>query len=125
MSRKTIIRVLAGSSSAILMITAGLHTSAYPGVAHAIGTAQLSSILAGAFKGAWILFSVYLILPGIAVLPFTFRIRPSSRAVLGICSAFLAAMLIVLFIFVGVFIGSILLSVATALILAATVLTEG
>jgi hypothetical protein len=124
MSRKAIVRWLAGAGSAILMITAVLHTSGYSEVAHAVGTAQLSPMLAGVFKGAWILFSVYMILPAVVMLPFAFRSRPSSRGVVGVCAAFLAAMDIVLIIFVGVFIGSILLSVATVLILAAAVLSE-
>ena len=118
-------KIFTAIGSAILLATAVFHASGYPQIVRATSTASFSPFPVAAFRASWVLFSSYLFPIGILVLLFAFRPPPSSKAVLGVCSALLAMMLVVLLVYVGAFSGAILLGLGTIAVIAAAMLIEG
>lgn len=108
------------ASSVILFVTALFHGSGYGGVAKAIEASDADPFLISAVKGLWLMFSIHLIILSLVFIAVS-RSLQAKRLVL-LCALFPAADTVLLLIFVGVFAGTIMLAVASLLVIAGALL---
>lgn len=104
------------AASVILFATALFHASGYNSVARAIEASNAKPFLISAVKGLWLMFSIHLIILSLVLIALS-RGLQAKRLVL-LCALFPAADTAILLVFAGVFAGTIMLAVASLLLIA-------
>ena len=113
------------AAALILAGTAMLHALKYPFVSRALRESQLaSSEWAPVLDGLWLLFAVHLGVIAIFVAVAAVRAQMASDSGLLVCALILATSTAVLGAFMGMFAGTLLVGVATVLVIVARMIRQ-